>query len=132
VAQRSKKETFSDISLAFTPHPITGGLTRKIDRESVRQSVKSLILTDFYERPFKPDIGCSIRSFLFELWTPVVQQQMEEAIYEVIRNYEPRAEVLRVVVQDRSELNALTVSVAFRIKNDPTPIILDVILERVR
>ncbi len=70
-------ELFSDLNLAFTAHPVTGAVTRKTDRDAVRQSVKSLVLTNFYERPFKPDIGCSLRNYLFELWTPATRQQME-------------------------------------------------------
>ena len=127
-----KQEIFSDLDLSFIAHPITGNVGRKTNRESVRQSVKSLILTDYFERPFKSDIGCSIRYFLFELFTPPVKQQMERAIKEVIKNYEPRADVLEVLVEERPEVNALTVSVAFMILNDPDPVILDVILERVR
>jgi phage baseplate assembly protein W len=123
---------FSDFNLAFTPHPVTGAISRKLDREAVKQSVKSLVLTDFYERPFKPNIGCGIRGYLFELWTPAVKQQMENAIKEVIANYEPRAILLRVVVNDNPDYNRLTVTITFRTKNDPTPIVLDVILERVR
>lgn len=127
-----KQEIFSDLDLSFIAHPITGNVGRKTNRESVRQSVKSLILTDYFERPFKSDIGCSIRYFLFELFTPPVKQQMERAIREVIKNYEPRADVFEVLVEERPDLNALTVSVAFMILNDPDPVILDVILERVR
>mgnify|MGYP002636784803 FL=1 len=127
-----KQEIFSDLDLAFIPHPITGNLGKKANREAVRQSVKSLVLTDYFERPFKSDIGCSIRYFLFELFTPPVKQQMERAIREVIKNYEPRADVFEVLVEERPDLNALTVSVAFMILNDPDPVILDVILERVR
>jgi len=123
---------FSDLNIAFSAHPITKQLTRKTNRDAVRQSVKSLILTNFYERPFKPDIGCSIRNYLFELWTPIVKQQMENAVKEVIRNYEPRAELLRILIEDRPDMNSLTVSVAFRVLNDPTPVVLDVILERIR
>jgi len=123
---------FSDLDLAFIPHPVTGNPTRKTDRDAVRQSVKSLILTDYYERPFKSDIGCSIRYYLFENWSPIIKQQMERAVKEVIKNYEPRANVVEVLVEDRTDLNALTVSVAFTIRNDPSPIVLDVILERVR
>lgn len=130
--RETDQEIFSDIDLAFIAHPINGKLTRKTNREAVRQSVKSLILTDFFDRPFKPDIGCSIRYFLFELFTPIVKQQMENAIREVIRNYEPRAEVIELLVEERPDMNALTVSVAFMILNDPNPVVLDVILERVR
>lgn len=128
-----KKDTiFSDLDLGFIAHPVTGQLSRKKNREAVKQSVKSLILTDFYERPFKSNIGCSIRFFLFELFTPATRQQMENAIREVIANYEPRAEIIDVLVEERPEYNALTVSLAFYILNDPDPVVLDVILERVR
>jgi len=123
---------FSDLDLSFVAHPVTGNVTRKTNRDAVKQSVKSLILTDYYERPFKSDIGCSIRYYLFENWSPIIKQQMERAIIEVIENYEPRANILEVLVEDRSEVNALTVSIAFTVRNDPSPIVLDVILERVR
>jgi phage baseplate assembly protein W len=128
-----KKETvFSDFDLAFIAHPITQQLTRKTNRESVRQSVKSLVLTDFYERPFKSEIGCNIRRHLFELFTPDVKQQMQNAIVETINNHEPRAQLIDVLVEDRPDMNAMTVSLAFYIVNDPDPVVLDVILERVR
>jgi phage baseplate assembly protein W len=127
-----KKDIFSDFSLGFTAHPVTGQLSRKKNRDAVKQSVKSLILTDFYERPFKPRIGCNIRNSLFELFTPITQQKMQNAVREVIKNYEPRAQIIDVFVEDRPDHNALTVSVAFSIKNDPNPVVLDVILERVR
>lgn len=126
------KTVFSDIDLMFVAHPATGQLTRKKNREAVRQSVKSLILTDFYERPFKSTIGCGIRNYLFELFTPATKQQMENAIREVIRNHEPRAELIDVLIEERPDYNAMTVSVAFYIVNDPDPVVLDVILERVR
>jgi len=127
-----KKEIFSDLDLGFFAHPITRVVTRKTNRESVRQSVKSLILTDYYERPFKSNIGCSIRYYLFELFSPAVKQQMERAIREVISNYEPRADVIAVMVEEKTDEHALVISVAFMIINDPDPVVLDVILERVR
>jgi phage baseplate assembly protein W len=127
-----KTEIFSDIDLGFIPHPITKALTRKTNREAVRQSVKALVLTDFYERPFKSDVGCGIRNYLFELFTPMVKQQMQDAIREVIENYEPRAEIIDILVEERPDLNVLTASLAFYIVNDPNPVVLDVILERVR
>jgi len=123
---------FSDLDLGFIAHPVTKQLARKKNREAVRQSVKSLILTDFYERPFKSDIGCGIRQFLFELFTPAVKQQMQTSIRETIANYEPRARIIDVLVEERPDLNALTVSLAFYIVNDPDPVVLDVILERIR
>ena len=128
-----KKTTiFSDLDIGFVSHPITQQLTRKTNREAVRQSVKSLVLTDFYERPFKSDIGCGIRRYLFELFTPATKQSMQNAVREVITNHEPRAELIDVLVEERPDLHAVTISIAFYIVNDPDPVVLDVILERVR
>lgn len=123
---------FSDLDLAFIAHPVTGQLTRKKNREAVRQSVKSIVLTDFYERPFKSNIGCGIRKYLFELFTPYTKQQMQNAIREAIKNHEPRAQLIDVLVEDRPDIHSVTISVAFYIVNDPDPVVLDVILRRVR
>jgi len=128
-----KAAFFSDIALSFNAHPVTGAVQRKTDAEAIKQSVKSLILTNFYERPFKPDIGCSIRYLLFELFTPATRHMMEDAISDVIRNYEPRAELQSVNVKEDVNRNALEATIIFRIKNKPNePINLSVILERVR
>ena len=130
--QQTPKEVYSDIDLAFLSHPITGKLTRKVNREAVKQSVKSLIMTDFFERPFKSDIGCGIRALLFENFHPAIVQQMDTAIREVISNYEPRAVIHSVDIQARPDHHELSVSIVFFVTNDPEPISLNVILERVR
>lgn len=128
------KETvvFSDFDSLFQANPITKKLNTNVNREAVKESVRNLILTNYFERPFRSDIGCSIRSYLFELFSPALKQTMENAVIEVINNFEPRADVLDVLVEDRSDLNAISVTVAFQIRNDVTPVVLDVILERVR
>ena len=131
-AKTKKKEIYSDVDLGFFAHPITGNVSRKVNRDAVKQSVKSLILTDYYDRPFKPNIGCGIRYYLFELFTPAVKQQMESAIRETVANHEPRADIVSVMVEEKQDMHALVVSVAFMILNDPNPVVLDVILERVR
>lgn len=127
-----QKEVYSDIDLAFLPHPITGKLSRKINRDAVKQSVKSLIMTDFYERPFKPLIGCGVRQLLFENFHPAIVQEMKQAIAEVIENYEPRAELISIDVDARPDANAMSVSIVFYVVNDSEPVVLDAILERVR
>ena len=130
--QQTPKEVYSDIDLAFLSHPINGKLTRKVNREAVKQSVKSLIMTDFFERPFKSDIGCGIRALLFENFHPAITQQMDAAIREVISNYEPRAVIHSVNIQANPDQNDLSVSIVFFVTNDPEPISLNVLLERVR
>ena len=127
-----QKEVYSDIDHAFLSHPVSGKLTRKINREAVKQSVKSLILTDFYERPFQPDIGCGIRALLFENWHPAVEELMRDSITEVINNYEPRAELIDILIDGRPDSNSVAITIVFSILNDTEPVTLDLSLERVR
>lgn len=129
--QKRKKYTVTSIWGSLLIRSL-GNVSRKVNRDAVRQSVKSLILTDYYDRPFKPNIGCGIRYYLFELFTPAVKQQMESAIRETVANHEPRADIVSVLVEEKQDMHALVISVAFMILNDPNPVVLDVILERVR
>jgi len=128
-----KAAFYSDIGIGFVAHPITGNIQRKVDSDAIKQSVKSLVLTNFYERPFKPDIGSSLRYLLFELFTPATKQMMENAIGEVIKNYEPRVELQTVNVKEDPNNNYLESTIIFKIKNRPNESInLSIILERVR
>ena len=125
-------EIYSDIDAAFVAHPVRGTLNRKTDRDAVRQSVKSLVMTNFYERPFKSDVACSLRHYLFENFSQAVKQQMENSIREVIRNHEPRARIIEILVEENPASNKLTASIAFMITSDPEPVVLDLIIEKVR
>ena len=60
---------YKDLDIFFTPHPVTGDITVKTDTDAVRRSVRNIILTNKYERPFKPNFGGSLRDMLFELDT---------------------------------------------------------------
>jgi len=127
-----QKEVYSDIDFAFLSHPITGKLSRNINREAVKQSVKSLILTNFYERPFKPDIGCGIRGLLFENFHPAIVEAMKVAIDQVLDNYEPRADVISIDIVADPDSHYITVSIVFTILNDSQPETLELMLERIR
>lgn len=128
----AKEVIYSDIDATFFAHPIRKDIVRKVNREAVKQSVKSLVLTDFYERPFKPTIGCGVRDLLFELFTPATKQQITRHIRETLSNYEPRAEIIDILVQDYPDQHAISISIAFFILNDPEPVTVDLLLERVR
>jgi len=123
---------WSDFNINFAPHPITGDLSRLTNENSVRQSVKNLVLLQFYEKPFQPNIGSDIRNYLFELFTPQTSSNLSFAIREVIDNYEPRAEVLDVKIKELTDNNQLEVNIVFQILNNPNPVTLTLALERVR
>ena len=80
----SSEVIYSDFDNQFITNPITKSLNKKVNRDAVKQAVKNLILTDYYERPFNSDLGCNIRGFLFEPFTSHLQEQMKQAIINVI------------------------------------------------
>ena len=63
------KEAYKDLDLFFTAHPITGDVATKSDSDAVRRAVRNIVLTNYYERPFKPSLGGNVRGLLFELDT---------------------------------------------------------------
>ena len=127
-----QKEIYSDIDLAFLSHPVTGKLTRKINRHAVRQSVKNLVMTNHHERPCKPEIGCTIRGLLFENFHASMRQELAHSIEETIINHEPRAELIQVHIDDKPDDHAIAISIIFRVVNIAEPETLNILLERVR
>jgi phage baseplate assembly protein W len=91
-----------------------------------------LLLTDPGERPMQPFLGGGIRALLFENVTPGTLKLIEEKVKNTIKNYEPRAELIDVLVSSIIDDNTVSVRVTFYIKNTSAPIQLDVILERIR
>lgn len=124
--------TFSDINLLFTTNPVTGDILKKVDEEAIKASVKSLIMTSNYERPFHPEIGCQINSLLFENFNPVTREVMKKTVRDVINKFEPRVDLDDVIITDESDRNDISLEIRFRIKNSERPIVLKTILTRVR
>jgi phage baseplate assembly protein W len=123
---------FSDIDLNFTKHPVTRDIARRYDENAIKASVKNLLLTRNFERPFHSEIGSPIRALMFELPGPMFDVMLQRAIIDVINNFEPRVEIIDVRVNDASDLNAVYITLEFKIVNTERPITLDLALERTR
>tara|TARA_R100001126_G_C4855471_1_gene164400 strand:+ start:360 stop:755 length:396 start_codon:yes stop_codon:yes gene_type:complete len=126
------KVIYSDIPISFTAHPITGNVKKSINRDAVKNSVRNIILTNHGERFFKPKFGGNVTSKLFENASKFTEFNTARSIRIALANYEPRAEIIKVKVTANPDTNNLTVSLKFRVTNDPEPITLDVLLERIR
>ena len=126
------KVIYSDIPISFTAHPITGNVKKSINRDAVKNSVRNIILTNHGERFFKPKFGGNVTSKLFENASKFTEFNTARSIRIALANYEPRAEVIKVKVTANPDTNNLTVSLKFRVTNDPEPITLDVLIERIR
>ena len=124
--------SWTDLDLDFTAHPVTKDIVLKKDVEAVKRSIRNLILTNKYERPFQPAIDGGVTRHLFELATPHTIHNIESAIRNCIYNYEPRAEVLDVFVSGDLDNNGFQVSISFRVINTPDPVTVELFLERLR
>ena len=123
---------WADLDLDFTAHPVTKDIVLKRDVEAVKRSVRNLILTNKYERPFQPNIDGGVTRHLFELSTPHTKHDIESAIRNCISNYEPRAEVTDVFVTGDLDKNGFNVTIEFRVINTPNPVTIELFLERLR
>ena len=112
----ASENIYSDLNLSFKPHPITGDITRKTDVDAVKQSIKNLISTNHYERPFKPSLGANLRGKLFELDTSVFgAESMVNDIADMIRTFEPRVRDVQVTIQNND--NSAHLNVYFKVQN---------------
>ena len=124
---------YKDLNLIFSPHPNTKDITKKTDIEAVKQSVKNLVLTNHYERPFHPEIGSNVTDILFEPMTPLTANLLTKQISEVITNFEPRARLVSVNANPRLDQNEYEVTINFYIVNIPGELVsFTTMLERLR
>ena len=126
-------QTYSDIDLFFGPKPGSKDISKVTDISAVKRSVRNLILTNPYEKPFHPEIGSGVRDILFELMTPITAYVLTMKIEEVIENFEPRARLVGVRALPNLDNNAYEVTIEFYVVNAPTELInMEILLERVR
>lgn len=125
-------QIYKDINLSFARHPLTGDIAFLTDIEAVKRSVRNLINTSFYERPFHPEIGSDVRSILFEPVSPPVANVLQRNIEDVIKNFEPRAELISVDVVPNIDANAYAATIKFYVVNSPTAVDVNIFLERLR
>ncbi len=123
---------YSDLNLNFTKNPATKDVAKLYDVEAVKRSVRNLILTNRFERPFHPEIGSSVRNILFENITPLNAILLQDRIQEVIENFEPRVVVNQVIVEDRIDNNEYKVQIIFYVINVPEPVTITEFLQRLR
>ena len=125
-------QVFKDINLSLARHPITGDIASLTNIEAVKRSVRNLINTNFYERPFHPEIGSNVRSILFEPVSPVVASVLERHVKDVVENFEPRAELIDVQVTDNADANEYRVQIKFYVVNSSDIVDMNIFLERLR
>ena len=128
---RSAK-VFKDLNLGFEQNTATKDIQKIKDVEAVKRSVRNLINTNHYEKPFHPEIGSNLRAMLFELMTPQMNHVISKQIENLINNYEPRCRLVQVHTQPMFDRNGYSVQISFRVQNHPDEVIVESFLERLR
>ena len=130
---KKQKEFFSDFVTSFAKTPLGNQLGRVSNEESVNQSLRSLIKTNLGERLFQPLTGSDVYAMLFEQNTPENISMLEMFIENMIRNSEPRVNLLKVVLNTENfDENTFQISLLYNLINNPEPITLTILLKRVR
>ena len=123
---------FRDIDLDFTRNAVTNDVNVVEDVVAIKRAVRNLVQTNFYERPFRPELGCGVKELLFENFTPMTKIFLQRKIEEVLLNYEPRIDLQNVAVDDDQDNNRLVVDIYFYIVGVPGPQRVSTFLQRVR
>jgi phage baseplate assembly protein W len=131
-AKTKKINLYQDFKKNLEISPISSDITVWKDEDSVKESIKNLILTDRGERLMQPNIGGDINALLFENITPAILVLIQNQVRNTVELYEPRAELIDVVATSNIDDNTVRVKIVFYITNVQQPIKLDVFLERTR
>jgi phage baseplate assembly protein W len=137
---------FKDIDLDFGRHPVTNDVNTIEDAIAIKRSVRNLIQTNFYERPFHPELGCGVRGLLFENYNPVTSVFLKRKIEECLLNNEPRIQLTGIMIngddfeylsEDRIisgdiDSNRLRIEIYFNIIGVPHPQTVSMTLQRLR
>ncbi len=133
VTNRQKKiSIYSDFKKDLEISPLSQDLTVFKDEDSIKESIRNLLLTDRGERLMQPNIGGNIRAMLFENITPGNLTLIEDQVRTTLDLHEPRAEIIDVSVSAIDEQNVVRIRIQFYILNNQQPISVDVFLERTR
>ena len=124
--------TFKDLDLNFNIHPVKKDINTHSNEYAIINSIKNLVLTNHYERPFQPTIGSNIRQLLFDNLDAVTAASIQREIEETINNFEPRAGISNVNVVSAPDENGYKVELEFFVLNNTSPVTINFFLERIR
>jgi phage baseplate assembly protein W len=126
------QKVYSDLDLTFNRVPVTNDVALRYNDQAVIASVRNLLLTNFYERPFQPNLGSNINAILFEQADVITSNILENEIKNVISNFEPRIKINFINIQPSPDENSFNLTMSFFIGNNTTPTNVNMLLQRSR
>jgi phage baseplate assembly protein W len=132
INQINRQPDYSDLDLLFVNNPATNDIGVVRGEASIKRSIGNLLKTNFYEKPFRPEVGSGVTSLLFEPSTTSSQIVLERAIKLCIDNHEPRVRLQNVEVSYDEDEYGFKVRLEYVILNNNLPVVSTLFLERIR
>ena len=129
---KQKQVFFSDFLFDFKKNPHTNAVVRVTNEQWGLNSIKKILNTNHFEVPYAAFFGANISHYLFEPFSPTTEMEIKNEIKFAIENFEPRAELLDVVVNGNPDDNSLDITLTISIINNPAPITVSTTLVRIR
>jgi phage baseplate assembly protein W len=126
------QKIYSDLDLTFKKLPVTNDVALSYDEQAVVRSVRNLLLTGFYERPFQPNIGSNLNKLLFEPADQLTSNLIQSEVRDVISNFEPRVTVNTINVTISPDENSFNLSMTFFVGNNTRATTVTLLLQRSR
>ena len=124
---------YSDLDLFFTKKTSTSDVNILKDIQAVKRAVRNLVLLNFYEKPFQPEIGSNVQNMLFEPVSVSTAIVLERLIADVILNNEPRVILENVIVNSDLSDHGYQVRIEFLVNNiEESTQTVEILLERLR
>ena len=127
----TRTKLYKDIDITFA-NKSSGEIFKKEDAAAVKQAVKNLMLTNYFEKPFQPLFGGNLREMLFDLADEDAEEDIEDRVKNAIGVFEPRAQVLNVLAVSTPDRNEIKVTVEFRVINTQETVTVSTVLARLR
>lgn len=129
---RKVSKKFVDINPSFESHPITGDINLLTNENAIKQSVKNVVMTMRGEKFFRPLFGTEAQTVLFELFDPILADDITISIEDALKVFEPRVKVINIDYLDNVDDNSVELTINYEIVGLPlNQQSLNLILERV-
>ena len=125
-------KSYKDLDLDFGRNVVTNDVNKLTGVEAVKRSVRNLIQTNHFERPFHPELGGNVSALLFEPLNMFTAMNIQKKIAEVLTNFEPRAQIIQIQASPNLDTNSYFVSINFKVLGIPQAITVETMLERLR
>lgn len=127
-----KAELYSDFFVGLDIHPGKKDLARATNEVAIKRAITNLLLTDFDERLYQPNLGANLKYLLFEPADGETLSIMREHIENCLTKFEPRIRILSLNIGASVDEQRINVTLIFSTVNIPKPITINLILNRVR